>query len=228
MVQQTGQSVSLGDQADAVADAIARLERDDVVNRVWAQDHTVWRDDPTELTDRLGWLTVADEMRKQVADLDKFAAEIKSSFFINVVLLGMGGSSLGPEVIRQTFGSVGGYPQLTVLDSTVPSAVRAVASSIDPARTLFIVSSKSGGTIEPNSLYRYFRDLVEDKVGKGEAGLHFVAITDPAEDAPRLQTPGLIGTYVVLITAPILLLGASPLMGRLTSTAASAARHLFQ
>jgi glucose-6-phosphate isomerase/transaldolase/glucose-6-phosphate isomerase len=186
MAQRTGQSVSLGEQADAVADALARLEREDIVNRVWTEDHTVWRDDPTELSDRLGWLTVVTEMRKQVADLNQFSAKIKDSGFSNIALLGMGGSSLGPEVIGQTFGSIGGYPQLTVLDSTVPSAIRAVVRSIDLSRTLFIVSSKSGGTIEPNSLYRYFRDLVEEKVGKGDAGLHFVAITDPGTSLGKL------------------------------------------
>lgn len=235
MAQGTGQSVSLGEQADAVADALARLEREDTVNRVWAEDHTVWSDDPTELSDRLGWLTVVNEMRKQIANLEQFAAEIKDSFFANVVLLGMGGSSLGPEVIRQTFGSIGGYPHLTVLDSTVPSAVRAVARAIDPSRTLFIVSSKSGGTIEPNSLYRYFRDLVEDKVGKGEAGLQFVAITDPgtslgklAEDEGFRRTfenpPNIGGRYSVLSyfgLVPAALIGVS--LGRLLDHATAMA-----
>ena len=186
MAQETGQAISLGDYADAVADAVTRLERDDVVNRIWAREHTLWREDPTELSDRLGWLTVMGDMRQQIDGLNRFATEIKDSLFTKIVLLGMGGSSLGPEVIRQTFGSAGGNAQLLVLDSTVPSAVTAVMRSIDPARTLFIVSSKSGGTIEPNSLYRHFRRLVEKQVGEGDAGSHFIAITDPGTSLGKL------------------------------------------
>jgi len=178
MPPQGGQSVFLGDQANAVADAIARLEHENIVNRVWARDQTVWPVDHSEVFDRLGWLTVATEMRNQVADLKQFAAEIKGSSFTDIVSLGMGGSCIGSEVIRQVCGRQNGYPHLTVLDSTVPSAVRAVGRATDPGRTLYIVSSKSGQTIETKSLYQYFRSLVEGCVGKHEVGSHFVAITD--------------------------------------------------
>jgi len=176
----------LGEFATPVNELIARLERDDIVARVWAADHTVWREDPTEIVDRLGWLRVIKEMAGQVANLTAFANEIKSSFFNHIVLLGMGGSSLGPEVVREVMGSAGGYPALTVLDSTAPSTLRSLTRAIDPARTLFIVSSKSGGTIEPNSFYKYFRKLVADMVGEPEAGSPFIAITDPGTSLENL------------------------------------------
>ena len=98
----------------------------------------------------------------------------------------MGGSSLGPEVLRQTFGSAPGYPELIVLDSTVPAWVQSVAEVIGPARTLFLVSSKSGSTTEPNMFYVYFRDLVERAAGKDGAGRHFIAITDARTPLDKL------------------------------------------
>jgi glucose-6-phosphate isomerase/transaldolase/glucose-6-phosphate isomerase len=155
------------------------LRRQDVVRRVWQGDHTLWKPDPTEITDRLGWLTVAGAMRVQLPDLLNFAAEVRDAGFRHVVLLGMGGSSLGPEVLRRTFGSAPGYPELIVLDSTAPAWVQSVADAIDPARSLFLVSSKSGSTIEPNVFYAHFRGLVDAAVGRDRAGQHFVAITDP-------------------------------------------------
>ena len=182
----TAPTAVLGDLAAAVNRAITELRRGNVVERIWANDHTVWRDDPTEIADRLGWLTVPREMAGQVPNLVTFAKEVRDANVKHVVLLGMGGSSLGPEVIRQTFGSVGDYPRLIVLDSTAPSAVRAVTRQIDPRRALFIVSSKSGGTIEPNSFYKHFRKLVAEKVGEAEAGAHFVAITDPGTSLGKL------------------------------------------
>ena len=177
---------SLGDHLPDVEAALADMQRQDVMGRIWRRDHTVWKPDPTEITDRLGWLNVTDIMCEQVAAIKEFAKEVRDAGFRDVVLLGMGGSSLGPEVLRQTFGSAGGYPQLTVLDSTVPAWVRAVAEAIDSADTLFLVSSKSGGTIEPNAFYAHFRGLVEQAVGKERAGEHFVAITDPGTSLHQL------------------------------------------
>ena len=179
-------SVSLGNAADSVSEAVARLESGDVVTRIWALDHTVWRDDPKEIADRLGWLTVIGDMRKQLPELTKFVAEIREASYTHVVLLGMGGSSLGPEVIRQAIGVVEGHPELIVLDSTVPSRVRSVTEQIDPSRTLFLVSSKSGSTVEPLSFYKHFRRAVEAAVGSDEAGARFVAITDPGSPLAQL------------------------------------------
>jgi glucose-6-phosphate isomerase/transaldolase/glucose-6-phosphate isomerase len=165
---------------------LAYLEQSQVVTRIWSGDHTVWKPDPTEIADRLGWLTVIDLMRQQASDLASFAAEVRDVGFKHFVLLGMGGSSLGPEVLRQTFGSAPGYPELIVLDSTVPGWVQSVTDAIDPAQTIFLVSSKSGSTTEPNMFYAYFRDLVEQAVGLDAAGQHFIAVTDPESSLARL------------------------------------------
>lgn len=170
---------SLGSHLAGVETALSGLDRDDALRRLWHKDHTVWAEDPEEIVNRLGWLTVMDMMTEQIPALTAFAQEVKDAGFRHIVLLGMGGSSLGPEVVRQTLGSAAGYPELIVLDSTVPAWIDSVAEAIDPSRTLFLVSSKSGGTIEPNSFYRHFRTLVDEAVGSSTAGKSFVAITDP-------------------------------------------------
>jgi len=165
---------------------LADLQKQAVVARIWQKDHTVWKPDPKEITNRLGWLTVTGLMREQVPALTSFAGEIRDSGFRSVVLLGMGGASLGTEVLRRIFGSAAGYPELMVLDSTVPAWVQAVTEAIDPAHTLFIVSSKSGGTTETLSFYKYFRELVEQATGKERAGQNFVTITDPGSSLAGL------------------------------------------
>ena len=177
---------SLGDCLPDVESALAGLQQRQVISRVWSGDHTVWKPDPTEITNRLGWLTVTDLMCEQAPVMEAFANEVREAGFRHVVLLGMGGSSLGPEVLRQTFGSAPGYPELIVLDSTVPASVTALADAIDPAYTIFLVSSKSGSTTEPNMFYAYFRHLVEKAVGKDGAGRHFIAITDPGTPLEKL------------------------------------------
>ncbi len=178
--------VSLGSYLPEVEATLADLQQRDVVGRIWRGDHTVWKPDPTEITDRLDWLTVTDIMCDQVTALQAFANEVRDAGFRHLVLLGMGGSSLGPEVLRQTFGSAPGYPELIVLDSTVPGWVQAVTQAIDPARTLFLVSSKSGSTTEPNTFYAHFRRLVEQAVGKEQAGQNFIAVTDPGTPLDQL------------------------------------------
>jgi len=152
-------------------------DKRDICRRIWGKDHTVWSSDPTELSDRLGWLVLPETSESLVAPIEQFAEGIRAEGMRHVVLLGMGGSSLAPEVFGRVFGSAAGYPTLLVLDSTHPSAVAAVESLIDPANTLFLVSSKSGTTLETLSLYQFFWNrvgLVSDKPGE-----HFVAITDP-------------------------------------------------
>jgi len=159
--------------------ALAELDQRNIIERIWRKDHTVWKPDPAEIANRLGWLNVGDLMSRQIPDLQSFAGEVRDAGFRHVVLLGMGGSSLGPEVLRQVFGSAEGYPELIVLDSTLPATVMSVTEAIDPVHTLFLVSSKSGTTTEPISLFQYFRSLVESAVGRERAGQNFVAITDP-------------------------------------------------
>ena len=162
------------------------MERRGTARRIWELDHTLWREDPREISDRLGWLTVTTRMRAEAGALEAFAREIVGEGYRHVVLLGMGGSSLGPEVLRQTFPPAPGYPELMVLDSTVPAQVRDYRNRIDPARTLFLVSSKSVGTAETHSFYRYFRQQVEEAIPAGDAGQNFVAITDPGTSLESL------------------------------------------
>ena len=157
------------------------MARDGVVGRLWAGDHTLWSDDPTEITqpNRLGWLDVAETMRGEVDALRRFAAEVAGEGYRRAVLFGMGGSSLAPEVMQRTFDSPPGRLQLEVMDSTHPDAVIELERRLDFERTLFIVSSKSGSTIETVSQFEYFWRLVPD-------GRHFVAITDEGSSLQRL------------------------------------------
>ena len=178
---------SLGGYLKGIQDLLWQMEADDVVGRIWRKDHTVWKPDPAEIEDRLGWLTVPQLMRREIPALESFAREIREAGYRHVVLLGMGGSSLGPEVLRCALGSAQGYPQLIVLDSTVPAVVQGVSDAIDPANTLFLVSSKSGSTIEPNCLYAYFRGLVDSACGQ-RAGDNFIAVTDPDTVLERLAS----------------------------------------
>ncbi len=161
-----------------IQQALQESHRIGVVERLWAKDHRLWKADPTEITNRMGWLTVHDQMRRELTALGTATASAQEMGMKDVVLLGMGGSSLGPEVLRTSFGPAKGFPRLWVLDSTVPGWVRQVSKALDPARTLFLVASKSGGTIEVMSLFAHFWDLVtRAKMNRG--GDQFMAITDP-------------------------------------------------
>ncbi|MDE2686540.1 MAG: glucose-6-phosphate isomerase [Chloroflexota bacterium] len=171
---------------DSVASAIADLDSRQVPQRIWQRDHTVWKPDPSEIVDRLGWLTVAGEMRGRVAELQAFADEVKGDGYRLVVLLGMGGSSLGALALQRLFGSADGYPELLVLDTTIPDTIAEASQAIDCTKTLFIVASKSGTTIEPNMLYRHFRAEVERELGAADAGQHFAAICDSGTALERL------------------------------------------
>ncbi len=164
---------SLPDQLEEpLAKRVERAVQEDVARRVWSKDETLWGGPGPEIGDRLGWLTIGDRMLERVDELQDFAAEVKSSGMTDAALLGMGGSSLGPEVIRRSFGDQGGLT-LHVLDSTDPGAVLELERSLDLSKTLFIVSSKSGGTVETLSHMRHFYERT------GGAGDQFVAVTDP-------------------------------------------------
>ena len=173
-------------QADqAVAARLERWSAARVADRLWEKDPTVWFPEPVpELVDRLGWLDLPRVMASRIDELDAFAKEIRSEGFARVVLLGMGGSSLASEVFARTFGSAPGYPTLTVLDSTHPEAVAEVERKIDLERTLFLVCSKSGTTLETLSLFRFFWDRAS--AASGRAGRRFCAITDPG--SPLAET----------------------------------------
>ena len=168
-----------------VVAANARLAESRTVERMWACDHRLWKQDPTDIANRLGWLTIVEYMKDRAEDLLTFAASAKKRGIRDMVLLGMGGSSLGPEVLRATFGSSNGFPRLWVLDSTVPGWIQQVTQAIDPARSLFILASKSGGTIEVMSLFAHFWELVHKTPGH-QGGEQFIAITDPGTGLEKL------------------------------------------
>ena len=184
--QHASSQVSLGEHQAAVEATLSDLDENDIPGRIWRKDHTVWNPDPTEIADRLGWLTVTDLMEEQAVNLRSFAKDVKDRGVRHVVLLGMGGSSLGPQVLRSIFGSAPEYPELIVLDSTVPDWIQSVTDAIDPAHALFLVSSKSGGTLETLTGYRHFRSIVDGALGKEAAGSSFVAITDSGSPLERL------------------------------------------
>ncbi|MDD5700900.1 MAG: hypothetical protein PHU23_02520 [Dehalococcoidales bacterium] len=174
--------LNIGDRLREMKKVLSDFEKKDIANRIWHKDHTVWKPGPEQISNRLGWLQSPDWAADRISEMESFAREVKEAGYHHVVLLGMGGSSLGPEVMRKTFGSGVNYPQLIVLDSTHPAWVESVVRSIEPGHTLYLVSSKSGTTIETMCLYRYFRHMVEEEMGKPEAGRNFAAITD--EDTP--------------------------------------------
>jgi transaldolase/glucose-6-phosphate isomerase len=153
------------------------------VRRVWNKDSKVWTG--KDESSWLGWLNVTHKTLSQCDEITRFAEEVRSEGFKHILLLGMGGSSLAPLLFSTTFPKVQGWPELSVLDSTHPDQIRAVESSLDLSKTLVVVSSKSGSTIEPNILYDYFHAQVEAKVGQ-TSGRHFVAITDPGSSLERL------------------------------------------
>ena len=170
-----------GSLASAVEAQLASGLESRIAGRIWAGDFTLWAKDPAtpEIRDRLGWLRVADAMQAQVASLAAFAADARPHFD-RTVLLGMGGSSLAPEVFWRTAGAAAGFPSLHVLDSTDPRAVARVTAG-NLGRTLFLVASKSGSTLETDALFKYFWDRKPD-------GAHFVAITDPNTSLVQLAT----------------------------------------
>jgi transaldolase/glucose-6-phosphate isomerase len=203
-------SASLGAYQPAVDAALREMVADRIVARIWAHDHTVWKPDPAEITNRLGWLNIAALMQAQRYRIQDLVDAVLADGYTDVLLLGMGGSSLAPEVFSKVFGGqTAGMPRLAVLDSTDPGAVLAQAERLDPACTLFIVSTKSGGTAETLSFFKYFYNWTADALGRDQAGAHFVAITDPgsklADLAERydfrttfLNDPNIGGRYSVL------------------------------
>ena len=172
------QTLSLGRWEKPVEERLGEWQRASFARRLWARDYTLWSAKPVpELTDRMGWLTLPETMQEQAPALAAFADRVRDEGFRHVVLLGMGGSSLAPEVFQRTFGKARGRPELIVLDSTHPGAVSSVESRVDVGKTLFLVSSKSGTTTETNSFFYYFSQRLRE-TGK-TPGPHFVAITDP-------------------------------------------------
>jgi transaldolase / glucose-6-phosphate isomerase len=185
-----------------VAARVKQAITDNVAQRIWRRDPSLWGGPGVpEIENRLGWLTVADQMLEQAPELEEFAREVRADGYTDAVLLGMGGSSLGPEVLRRSFGEVPDGLRLQVLDSTHPDVVLGVQESVDISKTIFIVSSKSGGTVETLSHYRHFKALAKPE--------QFVVVTDPGspleqlakDDGLRrvfLNPPDIGGRYSVL------------------------------
>jgi transaldolase/glucose-6-phosphate isomerase len=179
------QSYSLPAHLDAVVKAsLEDWQVNGKVRRLWAHDASLWtREDESQW---LGWLSATERQAPHKAQLTSFAEEIRHEGFTHALLLGMGGSSLCPEVMKITFGKLDGSPELHVLDSTDPAQVQAFENNVDLAKTLFIVSSKSGSTLEPNIFKQYFFERVRQAVGADKAGERFVAITDPGSKMQRV------------------------------------------
>jgi transaldolase / glucose-6-phosphate isomerase len=177
-VSLNAQSYKLPDKlAAAVKIALDDWKKGDRVRRLWQRDASVWTG--ADESNWLGWLNIVADELAQIDVFKKTAADVKKAKFKHALLLGMGGSSLCPEVLRMTFGKIKGFPELHVLDSTDPAQIKAIEAQVDLKRTICIVSSKSGSTLEPNIYKQYFFDRIEKKVGKKEVGNRFVAITDP-------------------------------------------------
>ncbi len=162
-----------------VGETVQALETGRFRARLWEKDHTLWKPSPAEIANRLGWLDCPQAMFPNVARIRQTANAVRGDGCTRALLLGMGGSSLAPEVFRRTFGVADGFLDVSVLDSTDPGAVLAFAGALDPARTLFIVSTKSGGTVETFSFMKYFFHWAVERLGERAAGRHFLAITDP-------------------------------------------------
>ena len=229
----------LGPLREPVRQGLARADDEGLMRRIQARDHRVWKPDPTEISDRLGWLDIATRMEPEIAGLERFAATVRGAGYTDVLLLGMGGSSLAPEVLARTFGPQPDGLRLAVLDSTDPRAVAARVAPLDLRRTLFLVSTKSGGTVETFSLFKYCYNRVAEELGREAAGEHFVAITDPgsglADTAARyafrrtfLGDPTIGGRYSALsvfglVPAALLGLDLKTLLRRGRQAAAGAA-----
>ncbi|HEV3500284.1 MAG TPA: bifunctional transaldolase/phosoglucose isomerase [Bradyrhizobium sp.] len=180
-----GQALALGsDIAKAVEKATEDWRASARIRRLWQHDKSVWTG--TDEDKWLGWLN--SPASADIADYEDFAQRVKRQNFTDAVVLGMGGSSLGPEVLAETFARKPGFPKLHVLDSTDPAQVRAMENAVDLAKTLFIVSSKSGGTTEPNVMKDYFFDCVSKAVGADKAGQRFIAVTDPGSSLEKVAT----------------------------------------
>jgi transaldolase/glucose-6-phosphate isomerase len=176
-VQIAGQSDALGESARAVEAALEDWRVNSKVQRLWSGDTSLWSG--TDEDRWLGWLHEIDNQIGRVDHLQSLVEDIRADGFKCVLLLGMGGSSLCAEVMKHTFGAIDGYPELFVLDSTVPTQIRTFENRFELDKTLFIVSSKSGGTIEPNAFKQYFYDRARCILGADKAGSNFIAITDP-------------------------------------------------
>ncbi len=173
----------------AVKMSLEEWRKEGKVERLWHRDASLWSG--TDEDKWLGWLDITGDQLAHIQKFKSIAEEVKRAGFKQALLLGMGGSSLCPEVLSLTFGKVAGFPELFVLDSTDPAQIRAIEKRIDLANAIFIVSSKSGSTLEPNIFKQYFFERVKQTVGNSEAGNRFIAITDPGSKMEQVARAAL-------------------------------------
>jgi glucose-6-phosphate isomerase len=170
---------TLGSYSDLITKNLNDIKNKRIVERIWQKDFTVWGDSSEEISNRLGWLDCIEVTKKSFNEINSFVKEVRNEGFTDALLMGMGGSSLAPEVFRLTFGVKEDYLDLHVLDSTHPEAIVEYEKTLDPKKTVYIVSTKSGGTVETMSFMKYFFTSVSKKLGKENVSKHFIAITDP-------------------------------------------------
>jgi glucose-6-phosphate isomerase len=185
-VRKSNYSAVLGSLQEQVNQILLKMEQENILSRIWQHDYTVWKNKPEEISNRLGWLHSVEEMQQRQSEMADFADQIRSEKFKQVLLLGMGGSSLAPEVFRKIFGVQSGYLDLAVLDSTHPEAVLHFSEKFNPEQTLYLISTKSGGTVETISFFKYFYNYAQKMLGTQQAEKHFAAITDPGSGLEEL------------------------------------------
>ena len=176
---------TLGEYQSAVNSALEKMRADNIISRIRAKDYTVWKPEPDEIVNRLGWLDAPAETLAKINDIRAAIEPFTKGGISDVVLLGMGGSSLAAEVFSKIFGSAKGYPKLHIADTTDPAVISQLTDSLDLEKTLFLVSSKSGTTLEITSLFKYFYNLAFKKSGNN-TGSRFIFITD--EGSPMVKT----------------------------------------
>lgn len=169
-----------------ITETLEQLQRTRVIPRLWAHDHTLWSSEPTEISNRLGWLHCTEWMPNRLHQLTALVKGLQKEGYRQAVLLGMGGSSLAPQVLRQVFGVQEDFLDLRVIDTTDPDTITSEEEQLDYRKTIFIVSTKSGGTVETFSLFRYFYNRCCSELTENEIGAHFIAITDPGSTLAEL------------------------------------------
>jgi len=179
-------SFSLGAYRNSIISALDTMRRDNIISRIWAKDYTVWKPAPDEITNRLGWLDAPAETLEKINYIRATLEPFTKSSINDVVLLGMGGSSLAAEVFNKIFGSEAGYPQLHIMDTTDPVLISQLTQRLNLEKTLFLVSSKSGTTLEITSLFHYFYNLTMEKMDSS-ASRHFIFITDKGSSLEELS-----------------------------------------
>ena len=185
-MQESKFEMKLEKYTDHFNKAFDELKNEHIIDRIWENDFKIWSDKPDEITDRLGWLSSPKVSLTAIKELNQFVNDVRKDGFTDALLMGMGGSSLAPEVFSLMFGAKDGYLKLSVLDTTDPDAILEHEKSLSDKKTLFIVSTKSGGTVETLSFMKYFYNKTLGEFGTEEAGKRFTAITDPGSGLEKI------------------------------------------